>query len=245
VRVCVVDGVEPGPRATLESLGADVRVVPRLFASNPFANKLQLFLDLDWDDVEIVLLCDCDTLVVQDPRPFVRGDVFQAKIADLPTVAYEAFEAVFRHFGAPVPPRRFATDFGGAPTIAYFNSGVVFLPRPVGRRVVPAWREVNRHLVEHLHLLGPGAHHVNQASLAVALSLLREPVLALDRALHFPVHLTHAPAPPGFAECDPVIVHYHDRVDAEGRLLEPPYPAAAARLRAFNARASSFAREGV
>ena len=240
VRVCVVDAVEPGARAELESLGAEVRIVPRFLARNPFANKLQLFLEPDWADAELVLLCDCDTVILRDPRPFLRGDVFQAKIADLPTVTDAVFARVFRHFGVPLPATEFVTDFRPTATIPYFNSGVVVLPRAVGQRVVPAWREVNAHLVEHLDLLGPCASHVNQASLTVALALLREPMVALDRALNFPVHLLHETPPPEFAACDPVIVHYHDQVDAEGRLREPPYPAAAARIRVFNDRLSGM-----
>ena len=236
VRVHVVDGVAPAARAALEELGAEVRVVPRFLASNPFANKLQAFLAGDWDEAAFYLLCDCDTLIVRDPRPFLRGGVFQAKIADLPSVGHAAFERVFAHFGLPLPARAFVTDFRPTPTIPYFNSGVVAMPRAVARRVVPVWREVNARLVERLDLLGAEAKHVNQASLAVALARLREPVRALPREMNFPVHLLAHEAPAGFGECDPVIVHYHDEVDDRGFVREPPYPAAAARVREFNAR---------
>jgi hypothetical protein len=234
----VVDGVGDGARAALEALGAEVRVVPRFLRANPFANKLQLFLDLDWDEVDMVLLCDCDTLVVQDPAPRVRGDVVQAKIADLPTVSHARFEQVFAHFGIALPARSYVTDFRPTPTIPYFNSGVLFLPA-AARHLVPAWRDVNRTLVEQPALLGAEGLHVNQASLAVAVALVGEPVVALDRAFNFPTHLQGEVPPAGFADCDPVIVHYHDRVAADGGVLEPPYPAAAARIRAFNARLRS------
>jgi hypothetical protein len=239
VRVCVVDGVGDVARAALEALGAEVRVVPRFLRENPFANKLQLFLDLDWDATDMVLLCDCDTLVVQDPLPRVRGDVVQAKIADLPTVTHARFEQVFAHFGLALPARSYVTDFRPMPTIPYFNSGVLFLPAAAGRRLVPAWRDVNRTLVEHPALLGAEGLHVNQASLAVAVALVGEPVVALDRAFNFPTHLLDEVPPAGFGDCEPVIVHYHDEVAADGGVREPPYPAAAARIRAFNARLRS------
>jgi len=236
VCVCVVDAVDPEARTALEALGVEVRVVPRFLRANPFANKLQLFVDFDWDAADLVLLCDCDTLVVQDPAPRVRGDVFQAKVADLPTVSHAAFERVFAHFGLRLPARRFVTDFRPTPTIPYFNSGVLVLPAGAGRRQVPVWRDVNRMLVEHSALLGAEALHVNQASLTVALALTGEPVAPLDRAFNFPIHLRDEVAPAGFAACDPVIVHYHDEVAPDGTILAPPYPAAAARIRAFNAR---------
>ncbi len=236
VRVSVVEAVDPSARHQLEALGAEVRVVPRFLERNPFANKLQAFMDGDEEDAALHLLCDCDTLIVGDPRPFVRGDRFQAKIADLPTVRHATFKRVFRYFGVRLPTRRFVTDFQNTATIPYFNSGVVVLPRAVARRLVPTWRAVNRSLVARLDLLGAEALHVNQASLAVALAMLREPVWALDRAMNYPLHNTHLEPAPGFADCDPVIVHYHDRVDERGRIVEPPYPAAATRVAAFNRR---------
>jgi len=236
VRVCMVDAVEPSARAALEALGAEVRVVPRFLAANPFANKLQFFRDLAPDAADMILLCDCDTLIVADPTPHVRGDVAQAKIADLPTVSHTSFARAFAHFGVRLPARTFVTDFRPTPTIPYFNSGVVFLPGAAAARLVPVWRDVNRTLVDHPALLGDDLAHVNQASLALALALTGEPVVPLARALNFPVHLLDETPPPGFAECDPVIVHYHDQVAADGSVLVPPYPAAAARVRAFNAR---------
>lgn len=236
VRVCVIDAVEPWARGALEALGVEVRVVPRFLATDPFANKHQFFLDLEWGDVDLVLLCDCDTLIVQDPRPYVRRDALQAKIADLATVSHATFERIFAHFGVGLPARRFVTDFRPTATVPYFNSGVLFVPASAGRRLTPVWRETNRALAARPDLLGADAMHADQASLAVALAMLGEPVVTLDRALNYPTHLLDEVALPAFTRTDPVIVHYHDQVAADGTVLLPPYPLAAERLRAFNAR---------
>src|SRR6185436_19303562 len=42
--------------------------------------------------------------------------------------------------------------------------------------------------------------------------------------------------PPGFAETDPVIVHYHHLVGDDERLMGCPYPEAQKRIDAFNER---------
>jgi hypothetical protein len=54
--------------------------------------------------------------------------------------------------------------------------------------------------------------------------------------MNYPLHLTHLAPPPGFAECDPVVLHYHDRVDDQGLISPCPYPIAQRRIDLLNAR---------
>jgi hypothetical protein len=236
IRVCVVDDIEPAYARRLERLDADVRIVHRFHPRNPYANKLQFFNQLEWNEAEMVMLLDCDTAVVRDPLPFITSDAFQAKIADLPSVSHEVFTQIFNRYGLTLPKRSHVTDFNPTPTIPYCNSGVLFIPAQIGRRLIPAWRDWNIRLADNLEILGPYACHCDQASLAVALAETGVPFRPVDRALNYPLHLTHMPAPAGFAESDPVVIHYHDRIDAEGFLLPTPYPKAQVRIAALNAR---------
>ena len=236
IMVCVVEGVDPAFRERLARYGADVRIVPRFLARNPFANKHQFFGEASGESCETILLLDCDTLVVQDPLPWIRSGSVQVKIADRPTVTHAVFKRVFKHFGLPLPERRYTTTFGGVPTILYCNSGVVAVPVPLANPFLAAWRDFNARLSADQDLLHPCEKHCDQASLSLALVAHPIPFEELPLQLNYPVHLAHLEAPPGFSTIDPVILHYHDRVDSRGNLLKSPYPLAQARIALFNRR---------
>jgi hypothetical protein len=50
------------------------------------------------------------------------------------------------------------------------------------------------------------------------------------------LNATHLPAPPGYIDLDPAILHYHHLVDDNGRLFPTPFPKAQKRIDAFHAR---------
>src|SRR5229473_8144732 len=89
VVVGAVEGIDAGARRALEALGAEVRIVTRFDARNGPANRLQLFAELREGPEQTFLMLDCDTIVVRDPLPLLRRDVFQAKVAPLPTITHE------------------------------------------------------------------------------------------------------------------------------------------------------------
>ena len=266
VWVCVVDGgdgaerVEPAWRLRLAAYGAEVRGVSRFDLRGAAANKLQFLkaaLAAAGDGVTTAanaahadppappsdvatascfVLLDCDTVVVQDPLPWLRRGVVQAKIADLESVTHEHFVRLFRHYRLRLPPRRHLTTLTAVPTIPYCNSGFVSLPADLAGQLVPAWRHYNRDILDHLDLLGACAHHSNQAALSLAMAACRTPFVAAPPALNFPLHLGHLEPPPDFLASDPVILHYHALSGADGRLLPSRYPLAQARIAVFNRR---------
>lgn len=236
VLVCVVGNVDAPWRAALERHGADVRVVPPFHARNAFANKLRFFDLALASDAAMLLLLDCDTVVVRDPLPLIRRNVVQAKIADLPTVSHETMRRLFAHFGLALPAAAYRTTFLAAETIRYCNSGVVIAPVGSARTLAPAWQEYNRRLADALDLLGPEALHCNQASLSLAFAAAPVPFREAPVALNFPLHLTHLEPPADLLATDPAILHYHQLVDERGFLLPSPYPLAQARIARFNRR---------
>jgi hypothetical protein len=236
VWVCAVEEIDPAARRALEALGAEVRIVPRFDPRNPPANKLGFLSAAAEEDARMILLLDCDTLVVQDPLPFLRRDTFQAKIADIPSVPHEVFQGLFRHYGLPLPAPRYRTTFLATPTIRYCNSGVIAVPADLARDLVPVWRDYNARLLDVPELLGACAHHSNQASLALALAACPVPFREAPPALNFPLHLKHLDPAPNLLSVDPAILHYHQEVDDDGALLPHRYPLVQARIEAFNRR---------
>jgi len=234
--VCVVGAVTPAERQAIEREGAELRLVERFDRRNPPANKLRFFPEALATGARGLLLVDCDTAVVGDLLPLLTAGAFQAKIADLPSVTHDAFVRLFRHFGLRLPPPRYRTTIHGEPTILYCNSGVVFMTREVAQEVAPAWSEWNRRILDVVDLLGPCAHHCHQASLSLALAAQPVPFAEAPAAFNFPLHLQPQPPPAAMLAAEPVILHYHDRIDAAGCLLPSALPRAQSRIEALNRR---------
>ena len=245
VVVAVVEQLDPRARRSLEAYGADIRIVPRFHRGNPTANRLQMIEELRDRPEPHFLLLDSDTLVVQDPLPLLRRDVFQAKIAPFPTVTHEVFERLFAHFGVPLPPRSYMTGYSGTPTIPYFNAGVISIPRALAEKLLPEWRRFNTKLADEPQLAAPCEKHIHQTALALALATTKIPVEAAGAELNYQVNATEYPTPRGYAEIDPVIIHYHDRVDRDGRLLRVPFPKAQERIEFFHRRLAEEQAHGI
>ncbi|HXA19205.1 MAG TPA: sulfotransferase [Thermoanaerobaculia bacterium] len=245
VVVCGVGPLESRARETLESLGAEVRTVTRFHPTNPTGNRNQLFAELLDAPQKLLLVLDCDTIIVQDPLPFLIDDVFQAKITPTPTVSDEVFERLFAHFSLSKPPRSYVTGLSGTPTVPYFNSGVIAIPTSMARILAPVWRRYNLALAEQPQLAAPCQRHMHQASLALALAETGVPCVQLPEALNYQINTQHLAQPPGFVEIDPVIIHYHQLASEDGFLLPCIYPPAQARIEAFHSRmrAEGFAPE--
>jgi len=245
VVVCGVGTLESSARGMLEALGAEVRTVSRFHPANPTGNRNQLFAELLDAPQKILLVLDCDTIIVRDPLPFLKEDVFQAKIAPTPTVSDEVFERLFAHFSLTKPPRSNVTGMSGTPTIPYFNAGVIAIPTSMARILAPVWRRYNLALAEQPQLSAPCQRHMHQASLALALVETGIPCVELPEAMNYQINTQHLPHPPGFAAIDPVIIHYHHLASEDGFLLPCIYPPAQARIEAFHdrMRAEGFAPE--
>jgi hypothetical protein len=236
VVVCTVGELEPASRQALVGLGAGLRVVSRFHPANPTANRHQLIAELLDAPEALLLLLDCDTIVVQDPLPYLDLANFQAKIASTPTVNDEVFTRLFAHFAIPKPPLSYVTPLDATPTIPYFNAGVMAIPRELARRLAPVWRRYNLALIERPELAAPCQRHMHQASLSLALAESAIPCRELPVAMNFQLNATQVKSPPGLAETDPVVVHYHHLATDDGYLLPCPYPAAQARIDAFHER---------
>lgn len=241
--ICVVDDCAPIYEEKFRALDAILKIVDRFHPANPFSNKLRLFEQPEISSYESVLLLDCDTLLVQDPTPYLKRGFIQAKIADLPTVPNEILVKLCLYFDVPVPETRYRTTVAMTPTIWYCNSGVVSIPGSLISRLAPAWGRFVLKLLEAPHLLGQHQLHCNQAALAMA--FLSDPLFPFSE---LPVEMnlpTHLELPQSLQQSDPVILHYHDQVDEDGYLLPSRYPLVQQRIASFNNHLGEFLHDTV
>jgi hypothetical protein len=239
--VCMVEDVRPEYRESLEAAGARVVVVPR-WTENPLFNKIQVLKLPNLDQYETVMILDCDMIVTQDLTPFVRPDVVQSKIADVNTVPYERFERACARFGLPLPPPTYRTTVDRVPILRYCNTGVLFGPPRLLSALLVPWTRYELALGADPSLLGDSQHHRGQASFALAMIEQPTPFEELPVALNFPLNQTQVPPTPEMLTCDPVILHYHNAMEAQGYLRPTAYPLAQERIRRFNARLAAERR---
>lgn len=234
VVVCAVNALESSARTTLESLGAETRIVPRFHPQNPTANRHSLIASLLDEPEEFLFLLDCDIIVAKDPLPFLGAQAFHAKIAPLNSVTDEVFDRLYAHFGMRKPALSHVNPFTETATIPYFNAGVFAIPTTLARVLAPSWRAFNQRLADEPTLAAPCQRHIHQASLSLALTETGIPIETMPHALNYQLNNTQFEAPPGYIETDPVLIHYHHLVADNGQLLPTVYRGAQPAIEQFN-----------
>jgi hypothetical protein len=120
----------PVPQEALklaDHYGAEVITIQRYHPTHGHSNKIVLLGSPVLAGHDIVVLLDCDTLLVQDPARWLNVDAVALKLADLPTVSLVELESIFRHLECAVPSPRYHHELTGDACIAYCNSGVMIV----------------------------------------------------------------------------------------------------------------------
>ncbi|MFA9458147.1 hypothetical protein ACERJO_15435 [Halalkalibacter sp. AB-rgal2] len=232
--VCIVDEADPNFVEELERLGVFVRIVKRFSKWHPQSNKMRFFELPETKDYDTILFLDCDTVIVRDPSDYITGEHFQAALAAGLTVPYEQFEEIFSFFKLPMLPREHRTVLADIRTIMYCNAGVLIFPQRLMKEFYPVWKKYTKLLIKHRDLLGRNFNFCEQASLTLAYASKNIPFQSLPYEMNF--HLVSRKLKK-IIECDPVIIHYHNRITEEKLLKEKTRsPYAIKRIRELNQR---------
>ncbi|SDN52653.1 hypothetical protein [Bacillus sp. OK048] len=236
--VCMVDKADPDFVKELEKWGVFVRIVHRFSVSHPPSNKLRLFELPEVSSYDTVMLLDCDTVIVQDPSPFMDGNHFQAEMAAGLTVPNNIFRNLFSHYGLPMPKENYLTAFSKQKTIWYCNAGVLIFPSTLIQSFFPIWKKYTTDLSGKKTLLGKYYFFCEQASLSIAFAAHPLPFARLPLIMNF--HLT-----PNISsemkKSDPVIIHYHKMNDETGFLKHiSKNPFTNNRIKLFNQRLKRY-----
>lgn len=230
-----VDAIDPQPARALAGLGVKVKIVSRLNAACPHANKIHMLLDDEPCDAIVAL--DTDIVVARDFSDRVGQAPFAAKPVDHNPLPHELWVALLGRLDVAVPTARYLTHFGAEPTLPYFNSGVLVMTRPAAARLGPAWLqavpEVQAILATDARL---AAHsfYVDQFALVAALGRLEMEQMALPLEMNFP---THHPVHDSFEprRVNPYLLHHHHHVDAHGLIQKTGYEGPDAAIARVNA----------
>ena len=216
--------------------GAEVVLVERYDASHGPSNKVSLLKHPALAGHDVVVLIDCDTVVVQDPARWLAVPGVAAKLADVHSVQLPELEQVFLHFGAPMPEARFTHELTGERNVAYCNSGVVIVNEAHREKFSGDWDYWNRAVLDAPESVPFKRYHVDQLSLALAIENSGIPFQELPAEMNMPVHLPEHYYPESWHARDPAIIHYHWLAYPNGFLKPNFLRQSALRMESFNAR---------
>jgi hypothetical protein len=216
--VHVVGTTSSGALDFLGSKGVTVRGVERFDPRSPHSNKISGALRMAEERTDgVVVLCDTDVAVLEDPRSIdLDPRTVAGKVVDAPVPPLEVLERVFGAAGLTTPPLvRLPWGPGEWTVRGNYNGGLYLVPGGLLRGLADAWAHWARWLLERAELLEAWAVHVDQVSMALALSTEGAASLPLDVRWNTPVHdATRIPDDPPL----PAVVHYHQEVDPSGEL---------------------------
>jgi 2-polyprenyl-3-methyl-5-hydroxy-6-metoxy-1,4-benzoquinol methylase len=203
----------------LKAQGVTVRTVEPFDPRSPHCNKIAGALRLADDPIDgMVILCDTDLAVLEDPRRLeLPSGAVAGKPVDAPVPPMEVILDIFVASGLDPPPRVRLPWGPNAWTVSGNNNGGLYLvPAPLLPRVACSWARSARWLLDRIELLQEWAIYVDQVAMALALTAEGIESVALDVRWNTPTH-DLSRIPPDAPE--PAILHYHQEVDRAGLLL--------------------------
>ncbi|MEY2567273.1 MAG: hypothetical protein QOE35_1802 [Actinomycetota bacterium] len=237
VVVNVVESVDPEFRERMARWDAEVRVVARVDTRLPVANKLHV-LDLATTDAfDIVLMLDCDVIVMGDVAPELGSGTLRGLPAGRSHISAAAWSRLYAALGIAEPAPDWVLSVSGERSHPYVNSGVLFVPHALCAPLREGWYGHMQWLLgpEGVELLGRPVHR-DQIPLALTLATLAVQVDPLPRNLNLSTTAAQ-PVPAQFRSQDgpPFILHYHRSIDSDGFLTRSPRRAVNPWLDEFNA----------
>lgn len=233
----VVHAVGPAQTDSLKYLrarGVAVREIQPFDARSPHCNKISGALSLAAEKPRgLSVLTDSDVVVFEDPRqlqvPSNQVGMTPVHMANPPLAV---LATVFAAAGLPLPPRTALQLQPGESTAAgNGNGGLYLVPDALLGAVAQAWARWARWLLARIELLAAWAVHVDQVAMALALAAEGIETFELDVRWNLPIHVAAIiPADPP----SPAVIHYHQQVDAAGRLVPTGVAAIDRRIREAN-----------
>jgi hypothetical protein len=220
--LCVVGAITPEIKRATEGLSARIVSTDAYSQRHPYSNKLRFLGLSEIQGYDYAVLLDCDTAIAGSLERLFGGRGVRAKIADGATVPQQLLVELFSAAGLTSPEASYFTSLSNDRTLPYCNSGVVVIPGASAGMFAESWIRNNDWLLQHPELLPGCGTFCDQASLSLALTESRVAFEPLDVGLNFPTHWAPQFYTPDIARVAPAILHYHDRVSADGRVLRCP-----------------------
>jgi len=203
----------------LRARGVAVREIQQFDARSPHCNKISGALSLAAEKPRgLSVLTDSDVVIFEDPRTLeIPSDQVGMTPVHMANPPLAVLSTVFAAAGLPLPARTALQLQPEESTAAgNGNGGLYLVPGAVLPTVARAWAQWAGWLLARSELLAAWSVHVDQVAMALALAALGVKTFELDVRWNLPTHVAAIiPADPP----SPAVIHYHQKVDAAGRLV--------------------------
>jgi hypothetical protein len=218
----------------LRTNGVTVDLIERFDSRSPHCNKIAGALRLAADHpASTVVLCDADVAILEDPRqlPVAPGGIV-GKPVDAPNPPLEVLQRIFSEAGV-TPPETIPLPWGQAEQTlrGHYNGGLYLVHGQKLEHLATSWSHWARWLLDRHELLGDWTTYIDQAAMTLAVTAQGFETDLLDVRWNTPTHdLERIPADAPA----PAVLHYHDRVNGQGRLRKTGVRAVDRRIEAAN-----------
>lgn len=203
-------------RDLLRAAGVQTHVL-HPFLDGKYCNKLVQLDALLEIEADCYVLCDTDLAFAGPITDWLDTEQLRAKPVDMPNPPLERLEALRRRLGLAFEPRLVQTSADTALTWSTnCNGGLYIVPRALAAPLAVSWKQYAVQLRDCEDILENWYHHVDQIAFAMATLAMGRDVLELPLEANFPMVLIDRFDQMTFGE--PVVLHYHWMLDAEGRV---------------------------
>ena len=215
--VHAIEGVPRKAKEALREIGVSIVTMSPFDPRHRYSNELVQLQCRALRDADHVVLCDADLAFAGSIARWSAGPGLRAKTVDYALPPLPMWRDILVAFGFNgEPASRPATHSEELTYANNLNGGLYVTPQSILERLRVLWPEWNRRVLDHVDLLGEYRVHVDQVSLALALTAMGEEVDYLPPELNYP---THIPFRTGALKEPPLVLHYHTRLTPRGRLL--------------------------
>lgn len=214
--VHAVGGTDSDALRFLRTQGVAVVAIEPFDARSPHCNKISGALALAARGVDgLAVLTDTDIAVLEDPRRLdIAPGESASRIVGAPNPPLRILRNLFAEAGLKIPGLEPLDWVPDEFTVAgHGNGGVYLVPGHALAAVAESWGRWAQWLMEHRALLEDFPRHIDQPSMALALSDLGITPRRLDIRWNFPAH---NPARIPVRAQRPAVIHYHRNTDEQG-----------------------------
>lgn len=211
--------------------------------ASPYCNKLVQLKSKRLFDAAVVTLLDTDVVVTRNLSEIFAPSGLNAKPVDTASPPLPFFKALLRKANIRAEPVLALTEFGHGETIVgNCNGGVYVCDSAALKAIDPYWLQWAHWTLHQGNILQTYLKHADQISFLLALLDRNTQASPLELAYNFPTHLKPTTYRPRH-DISPAILHYHDKLDANGLLTPMGLGRVDAVIAGVNALLRDFHRE--
>jgi hypothetical protein len=223
--VHAVGGTDSDALRFLRSQGVAVEAIRPFDERSPWCNKISGAIHLGERGVEgLAVLTDTDVLVLEDPRRLhIPSHAMGSRLVGAPNPPLRILENMFEAAGLEISGVEPLDWVPQHLTVAgHGNGGLYIVPGQMLSALAHSWGRWATWLMEHVAILENYPTHIDQPSMALALSELGITPQRLDIRWNFPAH--NPKRIPANVE-RPAIIHYHRSTLPEGLVKDTGFAA--------------------